>query len=135
MMNDLNSRVQEALDRTEIMALSTVGPDGSWTSPVQYHADDQLNLFFMSMPNARHVANIKHNPHVSLAIYSFPGPPGGNLGLQIKGTAEHLAEQSTPGSWQQFKITPEEAWCFDSRITRERQRIDLQHLEIAIDSQ
>jgi hypothetical protein len=33
---DLNARVKEALERTEIMALSTIGPDGSWTSPVQF---------------------------------------------------------------------------------------------------
>lgn len=32
----MSARVWEALERTEIMALSTLGPDGNWTSPVQY---------------------------------------------------------------------------------------------------
>jgi hypothetical protein len=41
---DLNARVQEALERTPIMALSTVGPDGSWTSPVQFAYNEKLEL-------------------------------------------------------------------------------------------
>ncbi len=130
MTTDLNGRVREALARTEIMALSTVGLDGSWTSPVQYRSDDKLNLYFMSMPDAKHVQNIRRETRVSLAIYSFPGPPGGNLALQIKGAAEHLADESTRGSWQHFKITPHEVWCFDSRVTRKRQRVDLAHLAL-----
>jgi nitroimidazol reductase NimA-like FMN-containing flavoprotein (pyridoxamine 5'-phosphate oxidase superfamily) len=68
------------LERTPIMALSTVGPDGSWTSPVQFAYNEKLELSFMSMPDTKHVQNILKDPRVSAAIYSFPGPPGGNLG-------------------------------------------------------
>ena len=45
---DLAQRVREALARTDIMAVSTIGPDGPWTSPVQYRHNDKLELFFMS---------------------------------------------------------------------------------------
>jgi len=58
-MNDaeLRARVREALERTDIMALSTIDEDGGpWTSPVQYQWDSQLNLYFASMSDARHVA-------------------------------------------------------------------------------
>jgi Pyridoxamine 5'-phosphate oxidase len=82
---DLNARVKEALERTEIMALSTIGPDGSWTSPVQFRYNEKLELSFVSMSDTKHAQNILEDPRVSVAIYSFPGPEGGNLGLQIKG--------------------------------------------------
>jgi len=121
----LNARVREALGRTEIMALSTLGPDGPWTSPVQFRFNDKLELFFLSMLQAKHVQNIMQDARVSVAIYSHPGPPGGNLGLQIKGRAEHQREESAPDGWQSFRIIPEEVWCFDSRVFgHERRRVD-----------
>lgn len=129
---DLNDRVQEALKRSEIMALSTIGPDGSWTSPVQYHYDEKLNLYFTSLPKAKHVQNILKDPRVSVAIYSFPGPPGGNIGLQIRGTAERVGGQSSTETWQQFKLTPEEVWYFDSRVTRERQKVNISDLDLSV---
>jgi uncharacterized protein YhbP (UPF0306 family) len=127
---DWNSKVKEALARTDIMALATVGSDGSWTSPVQYTYDEKLNLFFLSKPDAKHVSNIFYNPQVSLAIYHperLPAPNDGSLGLQIKGTAKKIAEE---GQWLRFKITPEEAWCFDSRVSLKRQPIKLNELKL-----
>jgi Uncharacterized stress protein (general stress protein 26) len=140
---DLNARVKEALERTEIMALSTIGPDGSWTSPMEFRYNEKLELYFMSMMDTKHVANILKDPRVSVAIYSFPGPTGGNLGLQIKGTAKHLTKQSASDeaahntgnkfseTWHHFKITPEEVWCFDSRVFgRKRRHVDLSDLNL-----
>jgi general stress protein 26 len=133
---DWHSKVKEALDRTDIMALSTIGDDGSWTSPVQYRYGPKLELYFESMNETKHVENIRNDPRVSVAIYwpeEFPG--GGNLGLQIRGTAEELpAEDNDPSAesalWHTFKVTPDEVWCFDSRASRERQKIELAELTI-----
>jgi hypothetical protein len=136
---DLNARVKEALTRTEIMALSTIGPDGSWTSPVQFQYNEKLELSFMSMPDTKHVQNLLRDSRVSIAIYSFPGPEGGNLGLQIKGKAEYVGRglagndetDHSSETWQHFKVTPEEVWCFDSRVFgRKRQRVDLSDLQL-----
>jgi general stress protein 26 len=129
MSSDINDRVKEALERTEIMALSTVGSDGSWVSPVRYTCNNKLELTFTSMMDTKHVQNILKDPRVSVAIYSFPGPKGGNLGLQIKGTSEHMPSQSDDG-WQNFKILPDEVWCFDSRVAMERKLVDLTNLKI-----
>ncbi len=79
---DLNARVREALGRTEILALSTLGPDGPWTSPVQFRFN--LELFFLSMREAKHVQNITQDARVSVAIYSHPGPPGGTWACKSK---------------------------------------------------
>jgi len=122
------AQVREALNRTDIIALATLDEDGgSWTSPVQFQHDATLHLSFASQPDARHVRNIQRDPRVSAAIYSYPGPPGGNLGLQIKGTAKPsgAAPGMEPDGWQHFKISPDEAWIFDSRIDRQRHPVDL----------
>jgi general stress protein 26 len=124
-------QVQEALDRTDIMALATLDEDGgSWTSPVQFQHDAGLRLFFASLPEARHVRNIERDSRVSAAIYSYPGPPGGNLGLQVRGVARAAPGTQSDG-WAQFEITVEEAWLFDSRNDRQRHPIDLEHLRLA----
>jgi hypothetical protein len=126
---DLQARVREALERTDVMALSTIDADGGpWTSPVQYQWDSQLNLYFASMPDARHVRNIQRDARVAVAIYNMPGPPGGNLGLQIRGVATALGPGRRHDGWQRFKIEPAEAWCFDSRVDRRRHRVDISGL-------
>lgn len=126
---ELNARVKEALDRTEIMALSTIGPDGSWTSPVRFSYSDDLELSFVSLADAKHVANIHEDPRVSVAIYSYPGPPGGNLGLQIKGRAVDLDPHES--GWHRIKVVPDELWLFDSRVYgKQRQPVDLSDVDL-----
>lgn len=97
---DWKATVEEALERTDIMALSTIGPDGSWTSPVQYRYTEKLDLYFMSLMETKHVENILKDPRVSVAIYfpkPLPGPKGGNLGLRIKGKAEQVVQPGGAG--------------------------------------
>ncbi len=125
MADNLNESVKEALDRTKIMALSTIGPDGSWTCPVHYQYNDKMELFFMSLPDTKHVENIHADPRVSVAIFTPPGLGGEKLGLQIKGAATDLGPDDVHSAWHNFKITPEEVWCLDSRISRQRQRVEL----------
>jgi len=99
---DWNARVKEALDRTDIMALSTLGADGSWTSPVEYTVGPKLELSFVSMIDTKHVANLLADSRVSLAIYNpKPLPGGGSLGLQMKGRATLVARAERDG-WHTF---------------------------------
>jgi Pyridoxamine 5'-phosphate oxidase len=117
-------RAREALRRTEIMVLATADADsGTWTSPVQFQAGENYELSFLSHPGTRHGRNIDRDPRVSASIYSWPGPDGGNLGLQITG---HAARQGDAcGGWQRYTVRPAEVWCFDSRIDRERHQISI----------
>lgn len=94
---DWNQKVQEALDRTEFMAISTVGDDGSWVCPVHYGFSEKFDLYFKSMPQSKHVQNILKDNRVSVAIYKterFPGPDRDVLGLQLEGTVKRLTERS-----------------------------------------
>ena len=74
--------------------------------------------------------NLLSDPRVSVAIYEpKPFPGGGSLGLQIRGRAT-LASRADKKGWHTFTITPEEVWCFDSRVSRKRHKIDLAKLKI-----
>jgi pyridoxamine 5'-phosphate oxidase-like protein len=98
---DLQTRVREALERTDIMALSTIDQDGGpWTSPVQYQSDSQLNLYFASMPDARHVRYIERDARVAVAIYNMPGPPAATSACRyaVSPPKCRLAAGTTAGS-------------------------------------
>jgi uncharacterized protein YhbP (UPF0306 family) len=141
-----NLKIQEAVDRTEFMAISTTDEHGSWTNPVQYGYSEKFDLYFVSMLDAKHVKNILKNPRVSGAIYKterFPGSEGNVMGLQFKGNAYHITDNneineavgyygSKPSEvWNFFKIIPEELWCFDSRVFGEKRvNVDLETLKL-----
>jgi uncharacterized protein len=117
-------RAREALRHTEIMVLATSDADsGTWASPVQFQAGDHFELSFLSRPGTRHGRNIERDSRVAVSIYIWPGPDGGNLGLQITGHA--IPEGGASGSWQRYTVRAAEVWCFDSRIDHERHRISI----------
>lgn len=128
---DWNTKIKEALERTDIMALSTVDEDGNnWTAPLQYHYNSKLKLSFQSMMDTKHVQNILKHPRVSVAIYHPEATPGGgHIGLQIMGTAKEASSKSG-GGWHTFTIAPDEVWYFNSKTSRERERVDLRGLEV-----
>src|SRR5271154_4344520 len=113
---DWNAKAKEALDRTDIMALSTVDEDGnSWTSPVHYECNSKLEFSFQSMMNTKHVQNILKHPQVSVAIYHpEAASDGAHIGLQIRGIAKEASSKGGEG-WHTFTITPDEAWYFNSK--------------------
>lgn len=159
---DWNALVKEALDRTEFMAISTIGEDGSWTCPVQFGYDETLNLYFRSMPSSKHMRHLLSDDRMSVAIFKTERFPETKavLGLQMRGRAKLLTERHeveeaarhfysrSPGTieyrtkvdehlgedaaWKFVKIVPEEAGCFDSRIIAQRREIDLAHLSIKL---
>ena len=115
-------RADEALSRTAIMVLATVdASSGAWTCPVQFQQGSFFELSFMSRPGTRHGRNIERDPRVAVTVYSWPGPAGGNLGLQITGRAEPQGDGE--GGWQRYVNHPAEIWCFDSRVDHERHRV------------
>jgi uncharacterized protein YhbP (UPF0306 family) len=159
---DWNKKIKEALDRTEFMAISTVGDDGSWTNPVAFAYSEKMELFFISMIDCKHTQNILKNKNVSAAIFKTERFSEGDvLGLQLKGNAVHLTSSddikkaadyyfnrsssndefrtmtSDKGGdkalWQFFKITPSEVWCFDSRVFGEKRvKVDLMGLSLSL---
>jgi hypothetical protein len=123
---DWNEKVKEALDRTEFMAISTIGADGSWTCPVQFGHSEKLDLYFRSMPHSKHM---RHLANVEEAARHMYGRDPRKIDYRAK-IDEHLRPDAV---WNFVKISPEEAWCFDSRVFgEERREIDLKTLNLKL---
>src|SRR3989338_9348868 len=141
---DWRIHLKEALERTDFMALSTLGKDGSWTNPVYFSYDENMNLYFKSMPTSKHMKNITENPNVSIAIFSTNWLPEDDVvGIQLTGKAVILNSKndvekatkyhygrSQPETdykkkieehlgkevyWNFVKVIPNEMWLFDTR--------------------
>ncbi len=142
---DWNACLKEALDRTEFMVVSTIDKDGSWICPVQFSYDEQMGLFFKSMPGSRHMKNMSKDPRVSVSIFSTTRLSDGEvIGIQLRGEATILnsKEESATAAkyfythdnptydyasrveehlgesavWNFVKITPTEIWYFNSQM-------------------
>jgi len=160
---DWNEKVKEALDRTEFMAISTIDADGSWTCPVQFGYSEKLDLYFRSMSHSKHMRHLLADNRISVAIFQTERFPGSRevMGLQLKGKAARLTDRvnveeaarhmygrdprkidyrmkidehlGADAVWNFVKISPEEAWCFDSRVFgEERRAIDLKNLNLKL---
>ena len=95
-----------------------MGPGGGWTTPVQDRYKKRLELSFVSLIGAKHVANNLRDSRVSAAIY-YPEQfaSSGSLGWQRRGKATHASVNDVDEEWQTFTIIPDEVWCFDSRVS------------------
>lgn len=68
------------------MQLATVGAGKPWVCSLYYVADDNLNLYWLSLPGRRHSQEIVDNPNVSIAIAVKTDQPV--IGIQAEGRAE-----------------------------------------------
>ena len=71
------------------MSLATLDNGGVWVSDVIYIYDENLNIYWMSDPDARHSLAISENNKVAGTI-TTSGLGENNEGLQFKGMAEKI---------------------------------------------
>lgn len=71
------------------MSLATVDSGGVWVSDVIYIFDQELNIYWMSDPTARHSQSILQNKQVAGTI-TVSGQGEDNLGVQFEGVAEKI---------------------------------------------
>jgi uncharacterized protein YhbP (UPF0306 family) len=77
------------LGAVRLLALATVGPDGTpWANSLYYVHDRRLRLHFLTDPRSRHGRNLRGLPTVAAAVADSeqPGAPGTRRGLQLSGT-------------------------------------------------
>jgi len=85
----LRERILEVYQRGYLMSLGTQDAGGVWVSDVIYIWDQELNLYWMSDPDARHSRAIRESGAGAATItVSVPYTP--DLGVQIAGTAREL---------------------------------------------
>jgi uncharacterized protein YhbP (UPF0306 family) len=76
-----------------VMQLATVSGNQPWICTVYYVADDELNLYWLSLPTRRHSQEIKEHPKVAAAIAIKHDKPV--IGIQVEGDAEEVADTKT----------------------------------------
>jgi nitroimidazol reductase NimA-like FMN-containing flavoprotein (pyridoxamine 5'-phosphate oxidase superfamily) len=62
---DIEQTIREYVDKSIHMSLATVSDDAPWVCEVHFVYDDNLNLYFRSLPTRRHSQEIAVNPKVA----------------------------------------------------------------------
>lgn len=81
--------VKEVLEKGYLMSLGTVDDGGVRVCDVIYIYDEDLSIYWMSDPEARHSKAIVANPQVAGTI-TVSGQGEDNLGIQFEGNAEKI---------------------------------------------
>lgn len=95
-MNDkqLEGIIREYIDKSLHMSLATVSGDKPWVSEVHFAYDDDLNLYFRSLPTRRHSQEIAANPNVAGNIVHQHTIDEYPNAIYFDGTAEEITDQS-----------------------------------------
>lgn len=84
--------IRQYLPQVIHMSLATVRDNKPWVSEVHFSYDDDLNLYFVSLPNRRHSEEIADNPHVAGNIVTQHALNQKVRGVYFEGTAEKLGD-------------------------------------------
>ena len=89
MSPSIKQLIQEVLEKGYLMNLATVDDGGVWVADVIYIFDENLNIHWMSDPDARHSqAVLNNNKTAGTITVSAQGED--NLGIQFEGIAEKI---------------------------------------------
>lgn len=88
--NLIRERVKEIFRKGHLASLGTVDEGGVWVSDIAYVADDEFNIYWISVPTVRRSqAILGHNQVAgSITLSNISGEK--NLGVQFAGVAEKL---------------------------------------------
>lgn len=67
-MNDLRDRIKNHLQTARVMQLATSVNNKPWVCNVHFYSDDDLNIYWCSLPTRRHSQEIEQNPHAAITI-------------------------------------------------------------------
>jgi uncharacterized protein YhbP (UPF0306 family) len=84
-------RVQDYLDRHNVMTLATHGPGGPWAAAV-FYARDGLRLYFVSSPGSRHAQDLAASPRAGAAIHEDYRGWTEIQGVQLEGRVAPVAD-------------------------------------------
>lgn len=91
---DLKQLIQNYLSETKMLHLATLAGNQPWVCNVWYAADDNLNIYWFSGTNRRHVAEVSANPLVAGGITLPQTPQDPPRGLQFQGTTTQLTAKT-----------------------------------------
>lgn len=139
-MNEIEQLIRNYLPNIIHMSLGTCADNKPWVCEVHYAYDEDLNLYFNSLPSRRHSQEIAQNPHVSGNIVVQHGPGEKPQGVYFEGKAAVVedpeeievalreygmrftdradfakAELAKPDGGRFYKITVSDFYAFDVR--------------------
>ncbi len=80
------------------MSLGTSSNNKPWVCEVHFTYDDNLNLYFASLPSRRHSQEIAANPSVSGTIHKQHSSDEPPMGVYFEGTAKQLKPGDEPST-------------------------------------
>jgi uncharacterized protein YhbP (UPF0306 family) len=130
------------------MSLGTTNDGKPWVCEVHYAFDDDLNLYFRSLPVTRHCQDIAKNPQVAGSIVTQHFLNQAPRGVYFEGTAELLEQVSadhpavtatsarfgadpeklmaySANGVRFYKVTPSSWYIFDAYVSRPAQQYTL----------
>jgi uncharacterized protein YhbP (UPF0306 family) len=142
---DVEKAIRGYLPNMLHMSLATCANNKPWVCEVHYVYDDDLNLYWRSVPTARHSQEIGANPNVAGNIVTQHGPGEKPRGIYFEGTAAQL-EGLTEASLEYqlfveryglgpeilddarrfYKITVADWYMFDARESKPSQKYHLE---------
>jgi uncharacterized protein YhbP (UPF0306 family) len=66
--------VRALIKRNRVVVLATTDGGEPWVAPLEYTADEDLNLYFFSTTEARHVRHLEANSAVAAAVFDHMQP-------------------------------------------------------------
>ena len=89
-------RIERILRDNRYLVLSTTDGSDPWIAPLEYLLDDDLNLYFLSTDDARHVRDLERNETVAVAVFDREQPEYASdvsvslNGVQIEATCRRV---------------------------------------------
>lgn len=90
MTNQAKQIVKEYIPRQRMMQIATVRGDQPWICTVYFVQDDQLNLYWLSLPERRHSQEIATHNKVAVTVPLKTDKPV--MGLQATGVANAVSD-------------------------------------------
>ena len=118
---DIEQIIREYIDKSLHMSLATSRDNQPWVCEVHFVYDDELNLYFRSLPSTRHSQEIAANPNVTGNIVRQHALEDYPHAIYFEGTATLLDDKE-----QQRNILPlfEKRLGADESILAEAQKED-----------
>ncbi|HSX17141.1 MAG TPA: pyridoxamine 5'-phosphate oxidase family protein [Patescibacteria group bacterium] len=89
---DIEQAIREYLPNIVHMSLATCDGSKPWVCEVHFAYDDELNIYFRSLPSRRHSQEIAKNPNVAGNIVTQHELGVAPRGVYFEGTAEQLQD-------------------------------------------
>ena len=87
--DELKKLAQEVLHDAHLISLGTVDENGVWVADIIFVPDENLNLYWISMPQARHSQAIVQNGKAACSVTASE-QTNKERALQIEGVAEKI---------------------------------------------